>query len=252
MKYELETIPIWETYKRETECPLCALYKTGEKKFIEFYLGSSVMTPEIRVKVNDQGFCPAHYQKLLANRGNKLGLGLITHTHVEEQNRRWDSLWENLAKGIRSSRKKRFVPSRKKDPLHPQIDEAMEELLDREASCLICDDLNRMMNRYAFTIVYLWKEDREFRQTYKQSRGFCLAHLPQVLTLAEDYLPRRKFLDFLEETVETQKAALHRLESEVLWYTQKFDPQNDSKSWGTSRDALERTIQKITGREADS
>ncbi len=251
MKYELETIPIWETYKQETECPLCSLYRTGEAKAVSYYLGSSVMTPETRVQVNEKGFCPDHYQKLLASRENKHGLGLITHTHLEEQNRHYDQLWETWKKGIEASRRKKVSPRRNKDPLLSRIDSAVEDIFARESTCLICTNLTQMMNRYAFTIVYLWKEDRDFRQVYKQSRGFCMAHFPQVLHLAEDFLSRKRFLDFTEETVEIQKAALHRLESEVLWYTQKFDPQNDSESWGTSRDALERTIQKITGRETE-
>ena len=42
-------------------------------------------------------------------------------------------------------------------------------------------------------------------------------------------------------------ASLERLEGEVQWYTQKFDYQNDGKPWGTSKDALQRVLQKLSG-----
>ena len=89
MKYELETIPVWDAYRADSECPLCLLLRRAEAEFVRFYVGHSVMVPEMRVQVNDAGFCRAHFPMLLAG-GNRLGLALITHTHLGELRRKLD------------------------------------------------------------------------------------------------------------------------------------------------------------------
>ncbi|NLE68688.1 MAG: hypothetical protein GX611_00720, partial [Clostridiales bacterium] len=40
---------------------------------------------------------------------------------------------------------------------------------------------------------------------------------------------------------------LKRLEEELEWFTLKFDYRNADKPWGNSRDALERTVNKLRG-----
>ena len=107
MKYELETIPIWDTYTENSECPLCFLKEKAEKKYLDFFLGNSVMVPEMRVQVNAAGFCPAHYTSLFSSRKNRHGLGLISHTHLVEQ-KKWfikqkKKLFSKLSKGRKGS-----------------------------------------------------------------------------------------------------------------------------------------------------
>ena len=43
MKYELETIPVWDAIKDDNECFLCTLMKQSEQVAVSYYLGSSVM-----------------------------------------------------------------------------------------------------------------------------------------------------------------------------------------------------------------
>ena len=43
MKYQLETIPVWEAYEKEGECPLCELVEKLESHYVDFFLGHSVM-----------------------------------------------------------------------------------------------------------------------------------------------------------------------------------------------------------------
>ena len=83
MKYELETIPVWDAFKQECECPVCILHDRAEETYLKFFLGNSVMVPEMRVEVNKTGFCPEHFQKLLQKRSPHY-LGLMTHTHFKE------------------------------------------------------------------------------------------------------------------------------------------------------------------------
>ncbi len=83
MKYELETIPVWDAFKEGCECPICILFNKAQETYVKFFLGNSVMVPEMRVEVNKTGFCPDHFQMLLQKRSPHY-LGLMTHTHLKE------------------------------------------------------------------------------------------------------------------------------------------------------------------------
>jgi len=231
MKYELETIPIWDTYELNSECPLCILEEKAEERYIEFFLGNSVMVPEMRVEVNKTGFCPAHNKKLFESEKNRHGLGLVSHTHLKELMAKIEKKAKPLQKG----------------PVAKQVNAYLDELESWEQKCMICDRLDYTMKRYAFTIVYLWNKKDDFNRKFGESRGFCLHHLPVVFRMASDMLRGRKYEAFVEQTVSLQHSSLDRLEGELLWYTQKFDYQNDGKPWGTSKDALQRVIQKLSG-----
>ena len=71
MKIELETIPVWDGVKSESECFICDLMNKAEEDAVDYYLGPAIMVPEIRVEINRKGFCPAHFRALAAR--NKWG-----------------------------------------------------------------------------------------------------------------------------------------------------------------------------------
>ncbi|MDZ7852596.1 MAG: DUF6062 family protein [Halomonas sp.] len=64
VKYELQTIPVWDAYEHEADCPLCYLEQKLEADYQRFFLGSAVMAPEMRVEVNRIGFCARHFSLL--------------------------------------------------------------------------------------------------------------------------------------------------------------------------------------------
>ena len=239
MKYELETIPIWDTYKENPECPICVLQKKAEKNYINFFLGNSVMVPEMRVKVNDNGFCGDHFTKLLSSRKNNHGLGLVTHTRFVQ---RIKSQLKHHKRIIGKANK-----STKDENIKTIAQHYKKHLLEENEKCMICSRIDYTLNRYSYTIIYLWKKDNEFKECYNNSKGICTKHLPRMIDMAEEILNGKLFSQWLLETVELQDKNFHRIEKELLWYTQKFDFQNNDKPWGTSKDALHRTIQKLTG-----
>ncbi|MBN1647040.1 MAG: hypothetical protein JW874_03310 [Spirochaetales bacterium] len=236
MKYELETIPIWDSYKEDNECPLCLLKDKAEANYQKFFLGNSVMVPEMRIKVNATGFCETHFTRLFDSRDNRHGLGLISHTHFMEQ-KKW--FQENI-KDLTGIRAGKYTA--------PRISRLISELRVKTGKCMICERVEYTLKRYAFTIVYLWKKDDEFRETFQRSRGFCYPHLADILAMAGEILSGRLLAEFADETVRICSDSFDRLDKEVFWYTQKFDYQNNDKPWGTSKDALHRTIQKLVGK----
>ena len=38
-----------------------------------------------------------------------------------------------------------------------------------------------------------------------------------------------------------------RLQEEVTWFTEKYDYRNKDKSWGNSKDSIQRCMQKLAG-----
>ncbi len=237
-KYELETIPIWDAFDQESECPLCILDEAAEQRYVEFFLGNSVMLPEMRVEVNKTGFCPDHFARLWNAAGNPHSLSLVTHTHLidlMDGARKWESA---LRSGAPVSGKQTVK----------RVERYIEYLRGRERSCMICDRMDYTLRRYAFSIVYLWDKKDDFAQTLRDSKGFCYHHLPGLLQMAVDQLSGPKLARFAAEVAACGRRNMERMEAELLWYTQKFDYQNDGKPWGTSKDALQRALQKIAGK----
>ena len=251
MKYELETIPIWDTYRMDGECPLCILDEKAERGYIDFFLGNSVMVPEMRVEVNKTGFCPGHWLKLFEAEKNRHPLGLVCHTHLKESMSALEREERGLAAKAGKTAKLDTGPDDTEGetgPLMKLISRYAETLRGRERDCMICSRVDYTVKRYAFTIVYLWRKDREFREAFDASRGFCHHHLPFILEMAVEVLGRKDLGAFVCSTLGLQEKSLRRLEGELLWFTQKFDYQNDQKPWGTSKDALNRTLQKLSGK----
>ncbi|MBN2441305.1 MAG: hypothetical protein JXJ04_08160 [Spirochaetales bacterium] len=227
MKYQLETIPIWESYEAETECPLCYLEDKFEKYNLSFFLGGSVMEPDIRERVNESGFCPVHFG-MLFNEGNKLSLSLMTHTHLR----------------LVLKKLKKF----ENKPVAKNCSEFISSLKIIKNECALCNKLEETLKRYTFTIVYLWKKEEDFRKTFINSKGFCLPHFADCAAMANEVLTLKRKDLFLTELYQLQLQNLERIEEEILWFTQKYDYRNTDKPWKNSKDALKRTIQKLTGK----
>lgn len=249
MKYKLETIPVWDSFREDTECPICYLADKAEERYLKFYLGSSVMNPETRVEVNKTGFCPHHYGGLLQLRSNH-SLGLLTHTHLEKRMELLSDHFQKLkSEASKLSGKSVLIKPKK---LSAIINGLTKHLGEEEKKCMICTRIEYTLRRYTFTIIHLWKTDGEFREFLKQSRGFCFHHLPELLKMAEESLSPGKLGEFIEELIPIVENNNDRIEKEILWFTQKFDSKNSDKPWGTSEDAHYRTVQKLTGRSNNS
>ena len=231
IKYELETIPVWDAYRAGSECPLCLLLRRAEAEFVRFYVGHSVMVPEMRVQVNDAGFCRVHFPMLLDG-GNRLGLALITHTHLGELR---GKLERHLPAGKSGGALKKELA---------RLAALVEEQLDR---CLICDRLHDRLLRYAYTIVHLWRTDADFRAEFLASKGFCLDHLKAALAMARDTLPGARLTAFVADTAEVQGRAWDRLEGELLAFTGKFDYRSTGPTRPATRRSVADAIAKLTG-----
>lgn len=246
MKYKLETIPVWDAFREDCECPFCLMQEKAEIRYLKYYLGNSAMNPETRVELNRSGFCPEHFSKLLTQR-NPQHLGLITHTHLQDWMKDREKHFPQTAgHALTEKTEKKSLFSRKRSPAQAYRDHCE----DRSRDCLICDRIDRTIKRYTFTACYLWKRNEEgFKEFLKEGKGFCIPHESSLLLMAEEILKGNDQKQFFTDIRELQRINFKRLEEELNWFTQKFKAENSSKPWGNSEDAHYRAIQKLSGRK---
>ena len=238
MKYTLDTIPVLDAYKTGCECPLCQLRIACEDSYVDSMLGAAYMEPDCRVRTNEVGFCTRHFQ-LMYDRRNRLGLALMTHTHMQEVISSVESILKadepargGLLASLRGGRDEGGTP---------------QKIRARMSGCVICEQMEGAVNRYAYTIAQLYGTNSEFKAMFDASKGFCLPHLALVLEMAEKTLSGEALRAFRAAVSAVELPNLHRIEGELEWFTLKFDYRNTDKPWGNSRDAVERAINKLMG-----
>lgn len=238
MQYHLDTIPVWEAMELESDCPMCALYQKCEDSEIERSLGGSVMEPDARIRVNERGICDKHHQKLFQMQ-NRLGHALLVDSHTKELLKKT----EKLSKLLPPEDGRRGLFGGGKGGLEPLIS-ALDEM---NAACVVCEDITSHMERYYYTFLHLWKKDSAFREKWEKSRGVCLPHASALLRRAQKHLNAADQRAFAQGLLALVQANLQQDEKDLEWFTLKFDYRNQDKPWGNSRNALERTINRIRG-----
>ena len=118
-----------------------------------------MMEPDHRELSNEKGFCNKHLE-MMYEKENKLSLALVLDTHLQEIRKKISAL-KNTKKGLF----KKGTPS-------------IKEIVD---SCIVCEKIDRTMNRYMDVLVAMWKDEPEFREKFNRSKGFCLPHFEKLL-----------------------------------------------------------------------
>ncbi|NJD02426.1 MAG: ABC transporter substrate-binding protein [Ruminiclostridium sp.] len=250
MKEKIYTIPVTEVFGEECECPMCLLEKRLEDEYINYFLGPSLMEPDCRMDTNEKGFCRRHFQQLYNSQENRLGLGLMIDTHLQEQICRLKKAYYQVepgAKAMSGNPFARFFGGKTAAASGCDIAKILKLLNALECSCSICCKLDHTMERYLDVIFYLWSGEIEFKKTFESKKGFCLKHFKQLLESSEKYLKAAEVNDFLNILFNMQMENLARIQQEVNWFTRKFDYRNNDAPWGNSKDAIPRSIQKLKG-----
>lgn len=235
MKIQLETIPVWDGIKSESECYICDLMAEAQRDAISFYLGSSVMNPETRVRVNEHGFCYKHAQMLVLGQ-NSQGVALMTDTYLAMSRVKFERSFNELlgAKGAKQAKK--------------AIEHFSNDLVKREEGCLICTSMRDRLLRYYYTTAYLWGEDESFREALAESKGFCLHHFQGLLQQSKEALSPSVLPEFVRALTQLELTNLDRIAKDVYWMTQKYKSENMDKPWNGCEDAHKRGVNKMTGR----
>ncbi len=254
MKEKIYTIPVSEAFEQECECPVCLLEKNLEDGYTDYYLGAALMEPDCRIETNDKGFCRRHFELLYNSQENRLGLGLVTDTHLREQLPKLREISETAGAAVKGAKTPNplfgaliGIFSSKDQGGNLHLDNLLQMLTRLENRCTICDKLAYTMDRYLDVIMYLWLLEDDFRKLFAGKKGFCLVHLRQLIEASIKYLKPNECTLFVSLLLQQQVENLDRLEKELDWFTKKFDYRNSDASWGNSKDALPRAIQKLKG-----
>ncbi len=243
MKQHIDTAPVWESYRQDCECPLCLLQAKVEASNVDYFLGESVMEPSQRIEVNKKGFCPGHF-KMMYDAGNRLGLALMTHTYMKETIK---ALKDNADRARSAAASDSGVALFKRfgGQKGGGLADAANEVKKLANTCLLCDRIRENMERYVYTLLYMYKHEPEFPKLFEQSKGMCLEHYAQALEMAQKHLSGEQLRRFVDTLTDIELKNFDRLSGEIEWFTNKFDYRNQDKPWGNSRDAVKRCVNKL-------
>ena len=244
MKISIDTIPLWDAFRQTSMCPFCFIQNKLEELYIDTYLGDSVMEPDVRIEVNAKGFCRDHFRLLYYQKAGKLGLALMTHTHLLQTisgiNAQIDALDRRCEEG---SMLKRMAGTKDMNSL---LDETAAQVEKKEASCVVCERVDIHMLRYHETALHMWEHDSDFKTLFEQS-GFCIPHWAAQLHACKALVSTKKNLQFIKKLNEMQKKALADMANDIEWFTKKFDYRNTNQPWANSKDALPRSLNMLKG-----
>ena len=246
MRYHIDTIPVWDAAKIDGECLLCALQRRVELQQIEYSLGASVMEPDVRIQVNRKGFCQ-HHQRMLFKGDNRLGHALMLESHLTETRGKLDKAFDDIRKAASGNASLLDRLSGKTPSPAKAMENAVRALEELSNSCIVCDAIADNMNRYLHTFFHLYQHDSDFRTHFAESKGVCLPHAVQLLKLAPQELPSRELSAFADLLCKLETEAFDRIQSDVSWFIKKFDYRFQAEPWKESRDAVERSVNKLHG-----
>lgn len=241
MKEKLYTIPLTDAFNANDECPFCFVERKLEQDAIDFMLGSAYMESDIREATDKLGFCRHHFQ-MMYDYGNSLGNALMLKTHIMKLN-------QELTKQVKSyhatSNSKSGLFSKNKSSDHTN---SLSTFIDeKEHTCYICNYYSDTYARYLDTFFHMYKTSPEFKDTIRNSKGFCLHHLKELLDSAEQELNAKQKEELFPILFELTEHNMKRIEEDISWFVDKFDYRNKDADWKNSKDAIPRSIQKIVG-----
>ena len=240
MKEKIYTIPVSDAYSTACECPLCELRRDVEKYALDYYLGPSLMEPDTRKLTNSTGFCGEHLAKLYEREINRLGLGLMLHTHMLD-------LEKDLKKDLLAAAPAPGTLFKGKDRDYKKNLDALADRIDhRLQSCIICEKIDFTMDRYLDVLLWMYFEDAQFRARFSEYKHHCLPHLAFLLRGAGKYLSQNQASEFVAALVKQQTEGMSELTEDLAWFTLKFDYRNKDKPWGNSKTAIPRTISYLS------
>ena len=237
-------IPVNDAYSQSCGCPICALRDKAENDYLSYYLGPSLMEPDTRKITNKTGFCPEHMGKLNQAVTNRLGLGLVMHTHLKDVH---SDIADNLS--ACAPTKAGFMRGFNSD-YKVKLNSLADHIDSRVSSCPICDKLNDTMRHYIEIIVWMFGHDKEFQTKFSGIQYHCLPHLSMLLRQAAK-LNQNEASDFVAVLAHNNNEALTALISDVEFFTLKFDYRNTDKPWGTAKNSIQRSMRYLSSDRRD-
>ncbi len=234
MLEKIYTIPLNEVFEDcrdhpEKGCPFCNLYEKLENDELDLILGASMMEPDVRIKTNAQGFCGNHYAKMFG-RKNRLGLALMLESHLNQ---------------LRTEMDKGGLAAKFKAPGA----DALPRMAELEESCYVCGRIENVMGHMYDNAVMLFATEKEFADKISAQPYFCLPHFRAFAEMGRKTLNKKQFPAFYDALSAVVYRYFDELRGDVSWFCKKFDYRYDKEPWGNAKDAVERAMAFLSGKE---
>lgn len=230
MAETIYTIPINEVFEENMadgsdSCPFCTLAAKLETDELELILGASMMEPDIRIKTNKQGFCSAHFTKMLRI-SKRLPLALMLESHLGE-----------LSGAVN-----------KKGLMKPSPDKIAKILGELSDDCYVCSRIEYNMKRLISNAVYMWQTDDEFRKKLSAQPYICIGHAAAMLRSAASEMKKRDYSDFSDAMTTLVGDHLCSLCDDVSTFARSFDYRYaDEKLDAETKISVERSVRFLAG-----
>ena len=246
MKEKLYTIPMMDALRAEDECPFCYIERNLEQHALDFVIGpeATYMQDDVRAETDKIGFCKEHLHKMFTY-GNPLASALILDTHLKALSSEMKKEMKNYSGAAKVGLVERL---RKDASAMPGNNSLSKWIREGEKSCYVCNHIKNNYGRYVATFLVLYKrQDTDFMELVKKGKGFCLSHLADLLDVAPQYLNEKEQKQLRDIIFPQMEASMERLIEELDWFEKKFDYRYRDAEWKTSRDVVQRAMQKIGG-----
>ncbi len=229
MRSDITNIPISEVFEPKEGCPICRMRNMLEKRMAEYITGAAMMEPDVRIETNRLGFCIDHFRDIMKQR-NRLGVALILESHLAEME-------QEVFKGLPLIGK-----SSKKQAKHAN---------EQQNTCFICQQVDWAMERMLATVCRLWENEADFRQLFDEQEALCLPHFSLLVQTAQTTMSKKSIGSFSKAASALSHRYMTALKQDVSHFCKMFDYRNSGEDadWGNSRDAVERAVWFLTGRE---
>jgi hypothetical protein len=241
MKEQLYTIPLNDAMSANDECPFCFIERSVEQDMLDFVLGSgsSYMESHVRSQTDQIGFCRNHFKKMF-DYGNTLGNGWILKSHYQTMIGEMKSQFKAFSP-TKSTLKSKFIKATtRQNPIGIWAEETTK-------SCYVCKGFQDTYERYLDTFFVMYRNDSLFREKVAKSKGFCLPHFGDLCEAADTRLNDKEKIEFYPIMFHLMEENMNRLSQDVSWLVDKFDYRNKDADWKTSKDAIQRGMQKLKG-----
>jgi hypothetical protein len=114
-------------------------------------------------------------------------------------------------------------------------------------SCYVCSRIEYNFTRMMDTAAYLWETDEEFRRKCKKQEGFCVPHAAEYLTAAKARMKGKVFVQLYGDIYNIQSKHMDGISEKLSRFVKSFDYRYADVPIEDARDAVEKTIELITG-----
>ena len=195
-----------------------------EERSTKYITGAAMMEPDVRIKTNEKGFCYRHFSMMLKC-GTRLSNGLILESHLDKIKT------ELIPKDVKGK------PDKKK----------IAAIRSMQKSCFCCEQVEWGMAHMYQTIFSSYANDSEFKRLYNSQQFICMEHYSDLMTAAMNKgIPSKILPEFYSDTSKLAGGYLETLKGDVTHFCSMFDYRSKGQDWGSSKDAIERSVEFLT------